>query len=260
MVEYIKAIKAPFNDLKKLFAGIFIILGLLVVMYAGMFFLLFQGSVEMIVSQKITTPAYLIVVYYALIVLLSAIPFSFFMRYGINAAKHNLIILSWKKDVSGMFKEGVQMIGLYFIYYIPLFIVNYLIMGSLKLNSQDPQAALALFQEKMPLILGILVPLSILLGYLLPVVLLRFMETKKFTSGFDFNIIFRKAFSLIYLKAFLMSILISIGWTILFTIIIFILAITVIGILLFFLLFPALFYILIVTTMGILGQAYGEVK
>jgi len=173
---------------------------------------------------------------------------------------------SWN-DLSGMFKEGVRLVIVMYAYSLPLTIIFYVISGTnpLALNTsiEAQQQVLATMLSNLPIILAVILPLYLLLYYLLPVILFRVMETKNLSGGFDFTTIFRKAFNIKYLTAWLMAILLLIGIAFVFFILFIIsglLSIVLIGIPLLITLIPMFYYILGMVWVGILGQAYGEVK
>lgn len=267
MVDYGKAFKTPFSDVKKLFAGTFIILGFFVLMMIVYFAFVLPYMISSILkggSLTYTPTLFSTLFLYIITFLISAIPLAFFVRYGINAAKKKFVIPSWR-DLKGLFMDGIFLNIIMWIYYIPPTIVYYLISGispfSLRVTSEAQQMLIANILARLPLIIAVVFPLYLLLIYLLPVTLLRFMETKKFSDGFDFSTIFRKAFTLKYLGAWLLSLLIAIGSGILMIFIMFLLSITIIGIIpLLLVVMPMFYYVLILVLFGIYGQAYGEIK
>ena len=257
MVDYAKAIKIPFLDAGKLFAGTFILLGF----GAAGTIVSFMLSILSVAGYTIASTIFSLVTS----ALVYAIPTAFFVRLGINFSKKKFITPSWK-DLGAMFVEGIQVIIISTIYYLPISILTYVILGinPLTIQSQTPEMQQALAENiitRLPLALLIILPLYLLLMYLMPVILLRFMETKKFSKGFDFSTIFRKAFTVKYLAAWLIALLLIIGLTIAVVILALILVITIIGIIpLVVLVLPMYMYLLGVITYGIYGQAYGEVK
>jgi len=131
-------------------------------------------------------------------------------------------------------------------------------------QSQTPEMQQILVRNtitRLPFALVVLVPLYLLLIYILPVIILRFMDTKKFSKGFDFPVIFKKAFTSKYLAAWFVALFVITTLSIAMIILSIILAITIIGIIpLIFVVIPMYIYIIGVYSYGIYGQAYGEVK
>jgi hypothetical protein len=255
MVDYGKVFKTPFADARKLFAGTFILLGFFVLMMLISFVFMF-GLIRFPIFASLTM--------YIASILIYAIPFAYFVRYGINCARKKFVVPSWE-DLEGMFKDGVKLMIIMYIYYIPVSIIYFLVMGiNPFIVNMTPEAQMVFmtnFLEKLPLFLGIVIPLYLLLYYLMPIVCLRFMDKRKFVYGFDFKTILKKAFSWKYLGNWLLSILIMICAMILLVPIMFLLAITIIGIpIIFVIVFPMFTYVMVMVLMSIYGQAYGETK
>lgn len=266
MVDYTKAFTTPFFNVRKLFAGTFIILGFGAVMMAGMFAAMLISFGTMLFTQAQPSLGSMLLfyaIYFLAYLVALSMPFAFFVRYGLNAAKKKFEVPSWKE--AGLFKEGVQLIVIYTIYGIVLAALYYLISGinplSIAMTPEAQQAVFANMIKRLPLLLGVMLPLYVLFIYIAPVIFLRFGETKKFARGFEFKAIFKKAFTVKYLLAWLLAVLINIGLSLLMFPIMFLLMITIIGIpFLFLLVMPMFIYVLMLIFFGIVGQAYGEVK
>lgn len=257
MVDYGQAFATPFRDVKKLFAGTFILLGFIVLIYGLSFFLFFQGSIANLLNQEYQPPLINAIIYYVISFLLGAIPLAFFVRYGINAAMKKFIVPSWK-DFSGLFKDGIKLLIVQLIYAIP-FIAIIMVFSFYFLEKTLESTSWRI------LYFAIIILLILLLSYIIPVVLFRSLETKSFSGGFDFKAISKKLFSKTYFVAWMLMILILVGLVIAFVALIFvlgILAVISIAILspLLIVAAPMGYYIIYLITMGILGQAYGEVK
>jgi hypothetical protein len=259
MVDYVKAFKTPFLDVKKLFASTFILLLFFIIIFV--FIVLISIFYLRLSGLNTTIPVWFNLLLYSIIALIETIPFAFFLRYGSSVAKNNFIVPSWK-DIKGLFNDGIKIIGLYIIYAIPLYILNFLILGPSAFSTNlNPQDAISIdIIMKIPLFLVIIIPISLLYSYMIPVVLLRFMETKKFKDGFDFSTILRKAFNAKYLVAWIVSFLMMVVACFFAFLIILLLFITLIGIPFIVIAMPMFVYILSMFLFGIYGQAYREVK
>lgn len=261
MVDYTKAFKTPFSDVKKLFAGSYITFGFLLLMYIPIFVIM----MTYLFLYPSKNPSIIInIIMYLLILAFYSVPIGFFLTYAKNCINKKFVIPSWT-NLTSLFKKGILGMVIMWIYSIPLMVIYSIILGSNPFALQiTPESQLATTQAlltNLGLLLSVLVPLYILLYYLLPAIMLRYAESEKFSGGFDFSIIFRKAFSLKYFVNWLLAILLSIGATFVFGIIMVILFITIIGIpIVIFFLIPLFFFVFSLTIISILAQAYGEVK
>jgi len=267
MVDYAEAFKRPFLDVKKLFAGTFILLGFFAVLW-GASFLVILSSTQSILALAETNAALPevsmlpLIFLYVLSILLFSVPTGFFARFGLNAAKKSFEIPSWK-NFGALFRDGFFLSVLLWAYSAPIFLVNYLLFGvnqfSLSFSPEAQEAFLGSILERPLLYMPLLLAVYLLYMYILPIVMLSFMETGNFAGGFRLDNIFKKAFTLKYLGSWILSIAVTLGLGIILLLMILILAFTVIGIPLLIIAVPMFFYVLLLIVSSIYGQAYGEI-
>src|SRR3989344_1487441 len=266
MVDYGKAFKTPFVNVGSLFAGTFVLLGLMLLIFFIVFLVMFIVLGATFVNPVDYLPIPILISIYLATFLIEAAPYGFVFKYACNVSKKRFEIPSWS-TFGSHFLNGIPLVIINVIYYIPIMIIYFFVLGSNPLNTAfSPEAQQAVAMEmlaRLPLIMLVMLPLYLLMAYLIPIVLLRYAETKRFNEAFNFKVIFRKAFNSTYLTAWLLTAAISIGMFLVFylALIIFaLLSLILIGIPLLITAIGMFFYLFPMITMGILGQAYGEVK
>lgn len=230
MVDFVRAIKRPFTDFKKLGIGV-------------------------------------------LIYLVTIIPFigwlaSFFITgYGLECAKtsmkKNYKLPEWT-DWGNLWIKGFlySLIGL--IYMIPLVLIGAFTIGSaliknwalLTAPNPDPIALASAFGGTAG-VWWLLLLIMIVTLYIVPMAIMRFVESGKFGDAFNFREVFRKAFTSRYFAAFILLGLYIFAVTIIASLLSLITAITVI---LPLIITTVLSFVIAVTSMTVFGEVYSEIK
>ena len=147
--------------------------------------------------------------------LLNILPIINFLSlgYALKAAK-----LSLKKNAAlpewdgwgDLFAKGFLAIVIGLIYFIPAFTIFLIFGGSAMFSMMAGGfSSMAVFAAMGTSLLAALI-LSVVIGYVLPLALLSFVETERFGAAFEFEKIFRKAFKGDYFAAWVVSLFISV--------------------------------------------------
>lgn len=212
MVDYTRAIKRPFTDFKKLLMGIVL----------------------------------------SIIPIVNLVAIGYQLKCAKTAMSKKFVLPEWE-DYGDLFVKGLLMIVISGIYMLlPLVIlvlaggaaiISYLGGAAAGMEAAGMTAALA--GAGIGMGLGLL--LALIISYVLPVAILRYVETNRFGAAFSLGTVFRKAFHLDYLIVWISMILYS-------TILVAILSLVpYIGTL-------AASFITGVTSMTLFGELYAKLK
>lgn len=198
------------------------------------------------------------------------IPFFFLYGYAIQIARQVLNgesprMIAWN-DWGSLFKDGAKMIGIRFIFSLPIIVlilpmmIASFILPVAASNSNDPASNpfLFVFMGIFSLTLCVMIPVSIAFALVIPAAEMHVVETGDFAAGFRFHewwAIFRAntggfiaAFAVYYLAAMALTILIQI------------LAMTIILSCLLPILLPAVTIYIVLIMYAAIAQAYRDGK
>jgi hypothetical protein len=219
MVNYKQAIRRPFTDLKK--SGIAFLLSL--VPYLSVLTGIFANG--------------------------------YFLQCGKTAMKKDYKLPVWK-EWGDLFVKGLLMIIIGLIYLIPAIIATIVLAGT---------AAIMIFKGGNPVAVTtaagaiMLIPLAAIIVtlYVVPMAIMRFVDKGTFKSGFDLNVVLKKAFTTSYLAAFLLVLVYSAIVAIIGGIVSALVEATVV---LPFVVLAFVNVIIGITAMTIFGEVYAEIK
>ncbi len=230
MVDFVGAIKRPFQDFKKLGIGVLIYLVTIIpfIGWLASFFITGYG-----------------------------------LKCAKTAMKKNYKLPEWT-DWSNLWVKGFLYFLIGLIYMIPLALIGAFTIGSALIKNltlvtapnPDPVALAAAFGGTGGVLL-LLFLVMIITFYIFPMAIMRFAESGKFGDAFNFREVFRKAFTSKYFVAVLLL------WVYVFAIAIvasLLYVITTITFILPLVITSVLGFIITVTSMTVFGEVYSEIK
>lgn len=236
MVDYKRAILRPFSDWKKLSIG----------------FLL------------------------NIVPIVNLIMYGYALECARTAMKKRYKLPEWKK-LGDLFIQGLKAAVIGFVYALPLIIIAVVVL-SIFVSTMIRSLAIseAVSENWFVYSLGVLggspiLPVLILLvlisivyalamSYFVPMAIMNFVNKKKFSAGFDFRTILKKALTGKYFVAWLVVAGIAIGWSIVRSLFSPLNAVPLLGLILNLVVSVYVSTIIQITSMTIYGEIYREIK
>lgn len=204
MVDYVEAIKRPFSDFKKLLLGI--ILTTIFYLLISLFLIFPFGD--------FTLKLFIFLFLFGGIFITSNIINGFVYECGRLTLKGKKNITDWHRW-NYLFIKGIWGTIIEFIYFLPVIILVFIsfwkvISTIFKNGLENIDTSLiekSIFNPEMMFFVLIILLLIFFIGYIMPMVIVKYFENYNFKDAFKFNDILKRTFTKTYFLSFFITIL-----------------------------------------------------